>query len=1185
MTAAIARRPVALTKAVLAILGTVAFMAGIPWALIHFVGNPLPTVIPSIEDIRFAITHGQIDQWTIIKGIAIVAWLAWAHLAASFAVEVAAAIRGGTAAAVRGLGATQWFAAKVVSQFSLAATLMFQSTIGIAAAGAIIPPLPSAMAAPAVEVDAGSLYVEDNALQSQTEVEGSTVEVGRRDTLWGLAEQHLGDGQRWEEIRDANVGRTMADGTKLGTGFTSLEQGWNLTVPGLTDTTIEAETGAVETSLADSETLETGQDSEIGEWIIGSWQVEPGDHFWKISEEILQEAWGREPTNMEVTAYWIDVVGANRQHLISPGGDANLIYPHQRFEVLLPPVPADINSPGDAANTTTPYAIDGLDQFTPATPGPTEVSEAATMPEPVIETMPAADVEPVVEAVRAPTPPVPPVAETTSQPTLAPRPEPEPTATTASTSLSETSSVDVRTIGLGIFGTAVGAGALMMLLRRRRHLQAARRRPNTVIEETPIMPSEFEHRIRPIGDTDAVRWLQATNQFLTHRLAQHPENPLPAVVAMRAGRFGIEILLDEPCIPVDGFINGGADGKAWRLHPDLDQRMIEAEAIHAHAYSPALLPVGTTEAGDLLLDFEQIGSLSLEGDDHTIEGWLRSIAVGVTSVPWSQHCEVIAIGLGDEIGNIEQVTVPDDPTAWAQQAVTIHTATARRLTASPYEQRVHPGELQHPQLVLIGPGHAGIAQHLAETADLAYSSLAVIAAAPLTNETRIDIQPTLATIEPLGIDFEPATTELDAIKLAVQALQAASNNITTPSPDYFDQPHPGPAPASTHEPAEEPPDREIVENESRISVFDDATEFGYVEGPDGTGNKPEHMNQPLSDSQAAEPSNDVVLNGSAPDTTAEPTPSHAQPGDPNVGEPEQPSHKTEIDLTANADEVSEVAGEMLPDETASAIDAITARQPIEVSLLRPAPRIEGIADQPRAKIAAVIAYVAFCRSLPAERIRTIFWPNSVSRGTSDNAIAETRRILGHNNHGDSRLPLATNTGRFELDPEVGCDWHRFEQLAAIAKNASTPRNEAACLEAALTLIEGRPGSEAPGKLYEWFTDDHEIYIKVETAIVDAAYRLGELAIETENAALAKWAAGQGLTAVPGQEALHRIQMKAAALAGDKQGIEDAYRAAMRSAETLSAWEDVQPETDELYATLTRRNGSSKNVQIGERSQS
>ena len=143
MTATLLRRPTAITKGLAITAGTVGFMVGIPWALIHFVGNPLPTVVPSFEDIRFAITHGQIDQWTIVKGVAVIAWLAWAHLAASFTVEIAAAVRGGTAAAVRGLGATQWIAARAVSQFSLVFTLMFQSTIGVVAAGATPPPVPT----------------------------------------------------------------------------------------------------------------------------------------------------------------------------------------------------------------------------------------------------------------------------------------------------------------------------------------------------------------------------------------------------------------------------------------------------------------------------------------------------------------------------------------------------------------------------------------------------------------------------------------------------------------------------------------------------------------------------------------------------------------------------------------------------------------------------------------------------------------------------------------------------------------------------------------------------------------------------------------------------------------------------------------------------------------------------------
>lgn len=54
--------------------------------------------------------------------------------------------------------------------------------------------------------------------------------------------------------------------------------------------------------------------------------------------------------------------------------------------------------------------------------------------------------------------------------------------------------------------------------------------------------------------------------------------------------------------------------------------MIETEGKDAHPYSPALIPVGDTKAGPLLVDLEAISTISLAGDHNTITGWLNSLA-------------------------------------------------------------------------------------------------------------------------------------------------------------------------------------------------------------------------------------------------------------------------------------------------------------------------------------------------------------------------------------------------------------------------------------------------------------------------------------------------------------------------------------------------------------------------------
>ena len=76
---------------------------------------------------------------------------------------------------------------------------------------------------------------------------------------------------------------------------------------------------------------------------------------------MLTEAYGRPVTDAEIRPYWLDVIDANRDRLISPGGDPNLIYPDQNFEILLPPLPAEIGDHGERA-ITTPFPVTSIGQ-------------------------------------------------------------------------------------------------------------------------------------------------------------------------------------------------------------------------------------------------------------------------------------------------------------------------------------------------------------------------------------------------------------------------------------------------------------------------------------------------------------------------------------------------------------------------------------------------------------------------------------------------------------------------------------------------------------------------------------------------------------------------------------------------------------------------------------------------------
>jgi nucleoid-associated protein YgaU len=135
--------------------------------------------------------------------VGVVAWIAWAVMTVSFLVEILAALRGVPAPSLPGLGVPQQFASRLVAVAALlfavapAATPMFAPEPAGAAAVTEAPrplALPAVASVPAVERPAAPIVMDDR--------EPATVEyaVRRGDSLWRIAEDHLGDGRRYVEI-------------------------------------------------------------------------------------------------------------------------------------------------------------------------------------------------------------------------------------------------------------------------------------------------------------------------------------------------------------------------------------------------------------------------------------------------------------------------------------------------------------------------------------------------------------------------------------------------------------------------------------------------------------------------------------------------------------------------------------------------------------------------------------------------------------------------------------------------------------------------------------------------------------------------------------------------------------------------------------------------------------------------
>ena len=93
----------------------IGLVAGVPYALVRFVGRPWPRPFPSLDVIANSIRSGDISDTTVIKALAIVVWIAWARLSASIVIEIAARLAGAQAPRIVGLGSAQRWAATLVA--------------------------------------------------------------------------------------------------------------------------------------------------------------------------------------------------------------------------------------------------------------------------------------------------------------------------------------------------------------------------------------------------------------------------------------------------------------------------------------------------------------------------------------------------------------------------------------------------------------------------------------------------------------------------------------------------------------------------------------------------------------------------------------------------------------------------------------------------------------------------------------------------------------------------------------------------------------------------------------------------------------------------------------------------------------------------------------------------------------
>lgn len=622
------RTPGDVIRGLLAVIALAVFVIGVPVALSVVAPVAIPKSAPTWDSVIGAMTEPD-DGRLLLGSIQVIAWVAWAAFTTSVISELVAAVRRVSAPHIPLLGGTQRLAATLVTTAGLllATTTPLTSTASARdlVAAATLEPVAAVQSDSSSSAPETPLRTAPPASRHHTPEAppGQTITVQRGDTLWDLAERHLGDGQRYTEILALNLGRPQADGRTLDDAHW-IYPGWQLRLPD----------GAA--------TLEPTVPPAAPD---GTHTVERGDTLWDIAGERLGDP-----------ARYPEIVALN-QGVPQPGGgaltDPDLIRPgwlltlpgpdvagSQAAPTAAPPAAPSAELPA-AAPPDTPDVVTG-DDATPRVDGEfSRVDDAGS----------AAD-DAQARADDAPT-------RTDDAP--------ESASDAADDAEAPTSS---RTFYLGLTALAA-AGVIGELARRRKLQQRARKIGQRIALPAAGSPSqEAESTLRDAVPPMTIAALKEALLNLASR-CYATERDLPRLAAITLTTTDAVLHLPEDdADPVKPFTAAGP--RTWvASYTALTSDDAVDDPGRPEPF-PALVTLGHTADGTVLLNLEAAGTLSLIGDPDAAGDILRALVAELATSDLTGRIGLIA---GPEFAGLAaacdrarlQIATPESLTAQIAQ--------------------------------------------------------------------------------------------------------------------------------------------------------------------------------------------------------------------------------------------------------------------------------------------------------------------------------------------------------------------------------------------------------------------------------------------------------------------------------------------------------------------------------------
>jgi nucleoid-associated protein YgaU len=580
----------------LATVAVLGIIIGLPALFLGLGANPIPDQTPSWDSVKNALLAP--DDGTLILGLfEVIGWAAWAFLTLSLVVETIARLRRVEAPKLPGLGRPQAAARGLVG---LAALLFIAAPITAQAANAG----PAASAPASVSyVQAGTVDqtpADQSPAQRGAKVEAKqesqdratvdhTVKAG--ESLWSIAQDHLGDGARYKELAKLNS-------DLLGTQPSFLEPGWVLKLPA----------------------PDSGAPAPVSGAPAHAYTVQPNDTLSDVAQDTLGDA-----------DRWTEIYQASTG-ITQPGG-AHLTDP----DVI------DVGWKLNIPQVQTPAGHDDRQHQ----PEPREDKPDTAVPAPAEPKTKQQPVDPPTQK----TPPITHEVPETAAPEV-PQAE-EPTVSAADTAQvddTDDSVLEAPWILAGLTGGGVLlSGALLTALRSRRRSAYRNRPPGRAIAAPPPELAPVEMTLNATGATAA-----ATVEFADEALRRlaaavgAESTTMPPLAAVELAKGKLTLHLSAPAAVPAPWV-GSPDQTHWHVSTDTPAEDLGPDTSDVEPPYPLLATIGMSDAGETwLLNCEELSTLTISGDPTYGRDFARHLAAQLAVNPWSRRVQLDCIGVAEE---------------------------------------------------------------------------------------------------------------------------------------------------------------------------------------------------------------------------------------------------------------------------------------------------------------------------------------------------------------------------------------------------------------------------------------------------------------------------------------------------------------------------------------------------------